>query len=189
MKESYGEGVATHTDPETCAGARKGAGEALTGARAGRVSSREIHAPSRKRRPLRGADAMEGGGRRHPTRRHRETRRGPGRSGVGVGRCTPQAASGSPRTYADDGRTREVGQARSTWEAAEQSPGTGGGGGGGKGSGQGELARAQRTPDTGPGRCAQRARAGTSGSKKAQETAGHRAPAPRVRHRSSPHGG
>ena len=80
MKESYGEGVATHTDPETCAGARKGAGEALTGARAGRVSSREIHAPSRKRRPLWGADAMEVGGRRHPTRRYRETRRDPARS-------------------------------------------------------------------------------------------------------------
>ena len=53
---------------------------------------------------------------------------------------------------------------RSTGEAAEQSRGTGRGGGGGKGAGQGELARAQRAPDAEPGRCAQRARAGTSGS-------------------------
>ena len=41
MEESYGEGVATHADPESCAGVRKGTGEALTGAHAGRVLSRE----------------------------------------------------------------------------------------------------------------------------------------------------
>src|SRR6266576_6393782 len=80
MKESYGEGVATHTDPESCVGGRKDAGEALTGARAGRVSSREIHAPSRKRRPLRDADAVEEGGRPHPACRYREARRDPARS-------------------------------------------------------------------------------------------------------------
>ena len=42
MRAPYIEGVATHDDPESCAGARKGIGEALTGARMGRVSSREI---------------------------------------------------------------------------------------------------------------------------------------------------
>jgi hypothetical protein len=47
MKESYGEGVAIHTDPESCAGACEGSGEALTGARAGRVLSREILLKSR----------------------------------------------------------------------------------------------------------------------------------------------
>src|SRR5256885_5151083 len=31
MKESYGEGLATHTDPESCVIARKGEGEALRG--------------------------------------------------------------------------------------------------------------------------------------------------------------
>ena len=41
MKESCGEGVATHTGLESCAGARKGMGEALTEACAGRVLSRE----------------------------------------------------------------------------------------------------------------------------------------------------
>jgi hypothetical protein len=41
MKESYGEGVATHTGLESCAGARKGMGEALTEACAGRVLSCE----------------------------------------------------------------------------------------------------------------------------------------------------
>ena len=42
MKESYIEGVATHGDPESCAGVREGVGEALTGARMGTVLSREI---------------------------------------------------------------------------------------------------------------------------------------------------
>jgi hypothetical protein len=40
MKESHDEGVASHIDPESCARAREGSGEALTGVRAGRVLSR-----------------------------------------------------------------------------------------------------------------------------------------------------
>ncbi len=58
MKESYGEGVATHTGPESCVVARKDDGEALTGGRAGRVLSREIQDPRVKPRALRGADAV-----------------------------------------------------------------------------------------------------------------------------------
>lgn len=42
MKESYIEGVATYDDPESCVTTREGRGEALTGARAGTVLSREI---------------------------------------------------------------------------------------------------------------------------------------------------
>ena len=41
MKEPYGEGLATHTDPESCVVVREGAGEALTGAHMGWVLSRE----------------------------------------------------------------------------------------------------------------------------------------------------
>ena len=37
MKELYIEGVAIHDDPESCVGVREGAGEALTGAHAGRA--------------------------------------------------------------------------------------------------------------------------------------------------------
>jgi hypothetical protein len=37
----YVEDVADHGGPESCADAREGAGEALTGVHAGRVSSRE----------------------------------------------------------------------------------------------------------------------------------------------------
>jgi hypothetical protein len=80
MKESYGKGVATHTGPESCAAARKGGGEALTGGRAGQVLSREIYDPLREQWPLRGADAVEEGGRPHLPCRHRKTRRDPARS-------------------------------------------------------------------------------------------------------------
>src|SRR5918996_5533745 len=69
MQESYGEGLAAHTGPESCAAVR----EALTGARAGRVFSRESGS-------LRDADAVEEGGRPHPARRHCETRWSPARS-------------------------------------------------------------------------------------------------------------
>ncbi len=42
MEESYREGVANHPVPESCAGCREAPGEALTGAHAGRLLSREI---------------------------------------------------------------------------------------------------------------------------------------------------
>jgi hypothetical protein len=42
MKEPHIEEVANHDDPESCVGVRKGAGEALIGARAGWVLSREF---------------------------------------------------------------------------------------------------------------------------------------------------
>ncbi len=73
MKESYGEGLATHADPESCGAACKGGVEALTGARAGQVFSRE-------RNLLRGADAVRRSGRPHPSHRYRERRRDPARS-------------------------------------------------------------------------------------------------------------
>jgi len=41
MKESYVKGLANHNGPESCGGARKGDGEALTGEGVGRVLSRE----------------------------------------------------------------------------------------------------------------------------------------------------
>ena len=73
MKESYGEGLATHIDPESCGGACEGVDEALTGARAGQVLSRESPI-------LWGADAVGESGRPHPTHRYREMRRDPARS-------------------------------------------------------------------------------------------------------------
>ena len=52
MKVSYSKGVATHADPESCVCIRESTVEALTGARAGQVVSRE--------RNLRGADVVVG---------------------------------------------------------------------------------------------------------------------------------
>ena len=57
MKESYVEGLASYGGPESCVHIRKGVGEALTGGRAGRVSSRVIHAPRRELWVVRGAEA------------------------------------------------------------------------------------------------------------------------------------
>ena len=74
MEVSHGEGVATHTGPESCAVDREVAGEALTGESAGRVSSREISGQ------LRGADVVDTGGRQHRSHRQREMREDPARS-------------------------------------------------------------------------------------------------------------
>ena len=52
MKVLCGEGLASHTDPESCAGVREDVGEALTGESAGRVLSREIIRLGCRRRPL-----------------------------------------------------------------------------------------------------------------------------------------
>ena len=73
MKKSYGEGLATHTGPESCGAVREGSDEALTGERAGRVFSRE-------RISLRDADAVRRSGRPHPVRRYREVYQSPARS-------------------------------------------------------------------------------------------------------------
>jgi len=73
MKESYGEGLATHAGPESCGAACEGGVEALTGARAGWVLSRETTF-------LRDADAVEVSGRLYRLHRYREMQQGPARS-------------------------------------------------------------------------------------------------------------
>lgn len=80
MKESYGEGLASYGGPESCVCTRKGAGEALTGVRAGRVLSRVIHAPCRKVRAVRGAEAVEIGRRSYWCCRNGEAAPDPARS-------------------------------------------------------------------------------------------------------------
>src|SRR6266545_3916974 len=65
MKELYGEGLATHADPESCAGSRKGTGEALTGAHAGRAIEPRKH-------QVLGADAVTVSGRQHDLEQHCE---------------------------------------------------------------------------------------------------------------------
>jgi RNA-directed DNA polymerase len=102
MKESYGEGIASHTGPESCAAVRKDGREALTGERAGWVLSRETNL-------LRDADAVEEGGRPHPARRHRETRRSPARSETpGMPGHTSRENRESPWSPAVDGTAGRV---------------------------------------------------------------------------------
>jgi RNA-directed DNA polymerase len=104
MKESYGEGGATHTGPESCGGARKGDGEALTGERTGRVFTRE-------RANLRDADALGAGGRPHPARRHRQTDESPARSQTPsmFGHTSDETQeSPGPLAVEDSGPRREV---------------------------------------------------------------------------------
>jgi len=62
MKESCVKGLANHSGPESCGGARKGDGEALTGEGAGRVLSRE-------RYRTRDADPVRTRGRQQPSGR------------------------------------------------------------------------------------------------------------------------
>ncbi len=73
MKEPYIEGLATHDDPESCAATRERCREALAGAHAGWVLSREI-------RLLQGADAVIPCGKQHPSRRHGKPEGDPARS-------------------------------------------------------------------------------------------------------------
>ena len=63
MKESHGEDLASHTDPESWTLAREGGCEALTGACAGGLLSREIIR-------IRGADVVSVSGRPHPIHRY-----------------------------------------------------------------------------------------------------------------------
>ena len=65
MEVSYVEGLASYGGPESCVHIREGVGEALTGVRAGRVSSRVIQAPWRELRVVRGAEAVETSRRPH----------------------------------------------------------------------------------------------------------------------------
>jgi hypothetical protein len=65
MKEPYGEGVASHTDPESCVVSREAGHEVLIGAHAGRVSSREMTGNQ-------DADLVYSWGRQHRWARYRE---------------------------------------------------------------------------------------------------------------------
>ena len=106
MKESYVEGLASYGGPESCVHIREGVGEALTGVRAGRVSSRVIHAPWREPRVVRGAEAVE-------------TCRRPNRS-CRIGEAAPDPArSQTPRTRGNISHgSREIPRSSAArWEA------------------------------------------------------------------------
>ena len=164
MKVPYGEGVATHTGPESCGGAREGMAEALTGDCVGQVLSRE-----RKyyfRMPT--ASICTEGNTVHcdiasdglilrglrPWACTKASRTGTGRSHTRPWKMVLGSASGIRKEYIGDERAWEVGQVHSTKEAFEQGLrlSAGCGEGGGKGPDQGESVTTKQVPDTVPGK-------------------------------------
>lgn len=80
MKELNCKGLAIHTGPESWVLVGNDEGQALTGERAGRVSSCEIHAPWPAARDFRDADALGDRGRQHWLGRFREAELDPAQS-------------------------------------------------------------------------------------------------------------
>lgn len=104
MKESYGEDLASHTDPESCTVVRKGGREALTGACAGGLLSREII-------PVRGADAVSVSGRPYPIPRYGKRYGDLARSqNPGMHRNTARENREIPCSLVRDGTTGRIGK-------------------------------------------------------------------------------
>jgi hypothetical protein len=112
MKEPHSEGVANHTDPESCVGFPQGGGEALTGARAGWVWNREICTSvgadrlgrvwkATSDRPLRCARLV-----RTPRGRRPHARTETPRTGIGRSRLWPGWMEPGPRRESDRRRRR-----------------------------------------------------------------------------------
>ena len=157
MQVPCDEGVAIHIGPESCAVAREGRGEALTGERVGQPLSRErvlFRVPTpciRWKATCLGATAR---GPDDPA----ETLACADAPCAGTGRSRDRpfgnrrrSASGRRGAVADDVRSREVRLCHSSWEADEQSDYGRSGAGGAKGGGQGEREPAKHAPDTEPG--------------------------------------
>ena len=106
MQESYGEDRASHTDPESCAGARKDDCEALTGACSGGLWSREILI-------VRGADAVPASGRPHRRPRHGKRSEDLARSkNPSMHRNTSRENREIPCSPVTDGTTGRIGKSK-----------------------------------------------------------------------------
>jgi hypothetical protein len=105
MKEPYAEGLATHSDPESCGHAREDMSEALTGARTGWLSSRERYK----------VPGAEGVGLHR--RQNQPSRQGEGRR-TRRGR-RPHACTETP--CARTGRSRDCPRADGEWGRGEKS--------------------------------------------------------------------
>jgi hypothetical protein len=106
MKESYGEDRASHTDPESCMVARKGGREALTGACAGELLSRDMMM-------VRGADAVSASGRPHPIPRHGKRYGDLARSeNLCMHRTTARGNRESPCSPVRNGATGRIGKSK-----------------------------------------------------------------------------
>src|SRR5580658_21696 len=129
MKESCREGIANHSDPESCGPHREVRREALTGAQAGWVLSFESNDRERrrcqvKRKAKRTAWPTRDGGRLpgvgDPKHAGKLIAREPGDPG---GACSHEKAAcrkGNSKGHCLRERRREVGPLRSTGEGSEQ---------------------------------------------------------------------
>jgi hypothetical protein len=106
MRESNIEGVANHDGPESCAGTREGAGEALTGVRPGRVTEPRNHID-------RSADVVHLDGRQHGPVRMRKHVTDPARSKTpGMGGISMRENREVPWLPDDDGTSGRTGKAK-----------------------------------------------------------------------------
>src|SRR6202049_3262312 len=184
----HDEGVANRIDPESCADAREGIGEALTGERIGQPLSRDSTL-------ILGADVVpvtegntdgrDGASARRPgvvldtgmcgrsLLGNRETPR------LTTGHLPDWSASGRRGAVADDERARGVRLRHSSWEADEQGGAIRCGAGGAKGGGQGKCGPAKHAPGAEPGERVPGAGAHTANCKAKEEGEVHRALPPR----------
>ena len=151
MQEPHSESLANYADLESCAGHGEIAGEALTEALAGRLSSREIplfgcrpYQPSRNRKrranPARSQTPCMSGNSSHE---NRETSATPA--------AKWQAGGGRRKPHAPRVRRRGVGAGGSTDERFEQKRHAAGGESGGKHPRQGERPSATHGPRSAAG--------------------------------------
>jgi len=157
----HDEEVANRIGPESCAAAREGISEALTGERTGQPLSRESTLfPGADVVPLTegktdGRDIASAQTARRG-RRHWHVRtllaREPGDPTSATGKVPNWSASGRRGAVADDERTRGVRLRHSSCEADEQCGAIRCGAGGAKGGGQGKCGPAKHAPGTEPGK-------------------------------------
>src|SRR5271157_465931 len=156
----HDEGVANRIDPESCAVAREGISEALTGERTGQPLSREstlipgadvvpVTEGNTDGRDIASAQTARRG--RRPWHVRTLFAREPGDLAIDRSATAAESASGRRGAVADDARSREVRPCHSSWEADEQSGAIRRGAGGAKGRGQGECEPAKHGPGTEPG--------------------------------------
>jgi hypothetical protein len=156
----YDEGVANHIGPESCAVAREGLGEALTGERIGQPLSRErvlSWVPTPCTRWKATCPSATARGPDDPAWSETLACADAPCAGTGRSRDRPlgnrrRSASGRRGAVADDARSREVRLCHSSREADEQRDYGRSGAGRAKGGGQGECEPAKHGPGTEPGK-------------------------------------
>jgi len=146
MKESYREGIANHSDPESCVSHCEMRPEALTGAQAGWVLSFESNDRERrrcqvKRKAKRTASKTRDAGRLpgvgDPKHARKLNAREPGDPGGARSQEKAAGRKGNSKGHSLRVRRREVGPLRTTGEGSEQKV-KACGGAGGKAVDQGE---------------------------------------------------